>query len=970
MILRSIIIRTVCRALCLFMISVVPLSAGFAQDQDTYFNSDRSAAENNDKNNKDLTNLERKELYGRLTDAQREMLIEFESLKPDEKAEFFDRLSEYEKKMIFKYISHAQRVNIFNTLSDADKTRLFASLDETEKIVFFRHLEEKDRRLIFGRLNDTDKKMIFESMRDTEQREYQLIFPGLALIIDRKERPGLPYQAPLQLTEKKPLPSRIEKILSGEFPTDISRELRQYGYDFFAKDISDEAFEDQQAVTPETQGTFYPVTSVPVGPDYIIGPEDQFTIHLWGKVEKSYYVTVTRDGTIIVPRLGSLNVGGLTVQELKRFLRKKFKEYYPEFEMGITMGRLRTITVFIVGEAKKPGTYAVNSLSTILSALYASNGPSKNGSLRNIKVFRNEEVVGAFDLYEFFIKGNKKNDIRLQTGDTIFIPVIGPVVGMAGNVRRPAIYELKGGETIGEIIEIAGNVLPTGYLQNIVVERIVKHQRRVIKSFNLDPGHDRIDANLSIPLMDGDVVKIYPVHQDIRQVVYLEGHVKYPREFELKSGMRLGDLISSYDDLLPEPYLPRAEIVRLMPPDLHAEIVGFNLEALLSGDDNQNLLLQDLDRVRIYGVTDKEQIPEVTIKGAVRSPGTYRLLKGMKMKDLIFQAANLTSRAYLEKGSLSRVVSGEAGTETLKLTFSPGKAVAGLPEDNLPLQPDDMVYIREIPQYSQALERKVYLEGEFLFPGEYTFSEGERLASIIKRAGGVTAEAYPAGAVFQRESVKQVQQERLIDYINKLEEDVLTLSAQAASTSIDREEAAILGQTLTAKEQLLEKMKTARPTGRMVVNLDKVLAMPSSDYDFKLRPGDRLIVDKRPDFINVLGEVYNPTALFAEKSGNVRHFLARVGGVTDRAQEDQIYLVKANGSVISRSQEGFFGLASWNSESHRWTMGGFDYVKVDAGDTIIVPKKVEKYPWLKVTKDITQVLYQIAVTAGVLIVAF
>ncbi|MFC1811517.1 SLBB domain-containing protein [Thermodesulfobacteriota bacterium] len=954
----------------LFVISAGPLSEGLAQNPESYRSSDRLAAEGYEKGYQDFSIQERNEIFGRLTSAERELLLTFESLKPEERADFFDRLSEHEKQMVFKYVDHAQKANIFKMLSDTGKIRLFASLDTEEKIVFFRYLEQNDRRLIFGRLNDTDKKLIFESLGDAGQQEYLLTFPGLSLIVEKKERPDLRLEEPLKPVEEEPPPSRIEKILSGEFPTDIARELRQYGYDFFSKDIYTTAYEDRPGMTSEPREAFYPITSIPVGPDYIIGPEDQFTIHLWGKVEKEYYVTVTRDGTIIVPRLGSLSVGGLTFGELKRLLYNKFKEYYPGFEMSITMGRLRTITVFIVGEAEKPGTYAVNSLSTIISALYAANGPSKNGSLRNIKVFRNGNVAGILDLYEFFIRGNKGNDIRLQTGDTIFIPVIGPVVGVAGNVRRPAIYELKGGETVGAVIGMAGNVLPTGHLQNIVVERIVDHQRRVIKSFNMDSDYDRINANLSISLMDGDVIKIYPVYKELREVVFLEGHVKYPREFELKFGMRLSDLISAYDDLLPEPYLPRAEIVRLMPPDLHAEIVDFNLGALLEGDKAQNLLLQDLDRVKIYGMTDKEEIPEVTISGAVRSPGTYRLLKGMKIKDLIFQAANLTNRAFLERASLSRVVAGEAGTETLKITFSPNKAIAGLPEDNLFLQPDDNVYIREIPQYGRALERKVYIEGDFLFPGEYAYSEGERLSSVIERAGGLTEQAYPAGAVFQRESVKLIQQERLDEYVNKLEEDIYTLSAQAGSTALDANEAAIVAQTLSSKKQLVEKMKASETTGRMVINLDKLLAAPSSTDNFKLKPGDRLIVNKEPDFVNVLGEVFNPTALFAEKSKTVGYYLSRVGGVTENAQTNQMYLVRANGTVISKTQEGYFGLASWDTEDHRWTIGGFDSVNINAGDSIIVPKKVEKYPWLKATKDITTVLYQIAVTAGVAIAAF
>ncbi len=874
-----------------------------------------------------------------------ETIKDFLLLSIEEKKKLFSSLSEDEKKAVFESLSEPDKEKLFTNLSEADRKALFIGLEDADKQELFNNLSEADRESLFINLSKTDKLFLFEGLTDTEKREWLQKYPNFA-------PPALEEE--VKPAEKPEPPSRIEEILSGQFPTEISRDLHQYGYDFFSKDIS----------------TFTPITNVPVGTGYIIGPGDNFTIHLWGRVEKSYSVSVTRDGSIIVPSLGTLDVSGLSFAELKRFLFRKFKEYYPDFEISVTMGRLRTIDIFLVGEANNPGTYSLSSLSTVISALYAAGGPSKNGSMRNVKVLRNGKLVTTLDLYEFFTRGMKNNDIRLQTGDTIFIPVIGSVVGVAGNVRRPAIYEMKVGETIGNVLDLAGGVLPFGYLNNVVIERIKGHQVRVVKSFNLDTSSpDTADKNLRAALKDGDVIKIYPVHEKVRQVVYLEGHVKYPREYELKPGMRLRDIISSYDDLLAEAYLPRAEIIRLIPPDLHPEIVEFNLGVLLAGDEEQNLPLQDLDRVQIYEIWEKEQIPKVSISGAVRFPATYRLFKGMKVSDLIFQAGNLARNAYLDKGNLSRVVAGAQGTDVYKIDFSIRKAMAGSPEDNIPLKPDDIVYIREIPQYSKALDRKVYLEGEVFFPGEYTFYEGERLSSVIERAGGVTKAAYPFGAVFLRESVKQVQKERLTDYVNRLEDDILTISAQATETALSQEEAVIYRETLNAKKQLLQKLRTAQPTGRMVIELEEVLIIPSSNYNFELRPGDHLIVKSKPDHVNVLGEVFNPTALFAEKNKTISHYLNLVGGATDDADKNQIYLVKANGSVLSKSQEGFLGMASWDSEKQRWSSGGFYSIKVDPGDTIIVPKKVLKYPWLRVVKDVTQIMFQIAVVAGVLIAA-
>jgi protein involved in polysaccharide export with SLBB domain len=362
------------------------------------------------------------------------------------------------------------------------------------------------------------------------------------------------------------------------------------------------------------------------------------------------------------------------------------------------------------------------------------------------------------------------------------------------------------------------------------------------------------------------------------------------------------------------------------------------------------------------------QMPMVRIQGAVRNPGSYRLLKGMKINDLIFQAGNLTSKAYVDKGSLTRITAGQSMTETFQLPFSPQKALTGLPSDNLPLKPEDTVYIREIPQYREALERKVHLEGEFLFPGEYSFSEGERLSSVIERAGGLTEDAFPYAARFMRESAKEVQREMLKDYVSRLEEDILTSSAQAAEAALGEEEAAILRETMMAKKQLLEKLKTAQPTGRMVINLDRILVMPGSEKDIKLNPGDHLIVGKKPDYMNILGEVYNPTAIFVEAGKDVGYYLNQVGGATDDADKGKTYLVKADGTVTSKTQERFPGL-TWDKKSSRWVFGQFNSTIVEPGDTIIVPKQVVKYPYLRLVKDVTQIMFQIAVVAGVLIAA-
>ncbi|RPI77885.1 MAG: polysaccharide biosynthesis protein, partial [Desulfobacteraceae bacterium] len=476
-------------------------------------------------------------------------------------------------------------------------------------------------------------------------------------------------------------------------------------------------------------------------------------------------------------------------------------------------------------------------------------------------VSRKNEAPRFVDLYDFLVKGDKNSDLHLQPGDTIFVPVLGAVAGIAGCVKRPAVYELKGAETIEDIIQLAGGILPISHLQNIVMERVEGNEKRVIKSFNLDPHDPDAQNNLKMSVRDFDIVKIYPLFKTIQQVVYLSGHVKYPREYELKAGMKLSDIIPSYDVLLPEPYLPQAEIMRLIQPDLQPAVIPFDLGGLLAGDARQNLLLQNRDRVIVYDQWSKNDMPQVTIKGEVRNPGMYRLYTGMTIKELIFQAGNLTDKAYLEKVDLVRIDKGGGSARTVKMTKSLQKVLQNAGEDNLELQRNDAVYVRSIPQYTQALERKVSLEGEFCFPGEYVFSEGERLETVIRQAGGLTGEGYAFGAVFLRESVKEVQKQQLKDYVSRLEQDILGMSSMQTQTAMDKDQAALFQQELNIKKQLLEKLKQSEPTGRMVINLQDVLGNPSSRYNFELRAGDRLIVAKKADNVNVMGEVYNPTAL-------------------------------------------------------------------------------------------------------------
>ncbi|MGD9159297.1 MAG: SLBB domain-containing protein [Desulfobacteraceae bacterium] len=893
---------------------------------------------------KSLSESKKKELIG--------------SLSTEELLEIFVRLESADKQDLFILLSNTQKRDLFQVLTDTDKQKIFQTLDDNAKIDLFNMISDQDRMIILSNLGRVEKSRFVNSLSPSEKKDWLEMHPELISevdILDEGFDEGEFYEE-----DEEEEPSRLEKFFSGKMPTEIDKELHQFGYDFFSQKSS---FGQKSSFFQDS--SFAPENNVPVGPEYVIGPDDSFTINLWGKVEEEHRVTVSRDGTINLARLGTLSVGGLTFSELKKFLDNKYKEYYPDFEMSITMGDIKNVDVYMVGELNRPNTYSLNSLSTVISALSAAGGPSKNGSLRNIEIRSNEKLIKTIDLYDFFINGLRENDITLKQGYTVFVPVIGPTAAVSGQVKRPAIYEMKDEQTLDEIIDLAGGVLPTSHLQNVIIERIIGHKRRVVASFDLDPSNENTVSNLKTAIKDGDLIKIYPIHKEIEKIVYLEGNVKYPNEYELREGMKIRDIIPSYDYLLPEPYLSQAEITRLVPPDLHPEIRPFDLGAMLDGDESQNLALQDRDRIKIYNKWEKQNIPEVSIRGAVRNGGIFTLYEGMTVKDLIFAAGNTTRNAYLTKGELSRIVRSESGTDIIKINFSPEKAIKGNPEDNLVLQVDDQIHIREIPRYNASLERKVYLDGEFKFPGEYPFSEGERISSVIERAGGFTEEAYPYGAVFTRESNKEIWAARKQEYIDKLEQDILAISAFSAETALDASQASIALQTLNAKKELLEKIRQAEPTGRMLIDIKDIMLMPSGKNDLELRPGDRLVVGRRPDSVLVIGEVYNPNAIIHTPGDDVGYYLNMVGGMTSNADKRQMYIVRADGTVVSKKQTKF-KIFSWDSSKRRWGFGSFKSTELNPGDTIIVPKKVVKLSWLRIVKDTTSVLYQLAVSIGVL----
>jgi protein involved in polysaccharide export with SLBB domain len=723
-------------------------------------------------------------------------------------------------------------------------------------------------------------------------------------------------------------------------------ELVQFGYNFFR---------------PSATG-FAPLIDVPVGPDYQIGPGDRIIVTLWGSVEGTYELEVNRSGEIFLPRVGAVKVWGVTFGKLGDLVKNSLKKAVRDFELNVTMGKLRVIKVFVVGEVKAPGDYNLTALSTLINALGAAGGPLKSGTLRNIQVKRGGVVVETVDLYDFFLNGDKSRDIRLQPGDTIFVPVIGKVATVAGNVKRQAIYELKGEKNLAEVMDLAGGVLPTGYLQRVHISRVEAYKKNTVADFNVDPkdGDRALRHTLeAVPVQDMDVVRVYPIDAALRGYVKLTGYVLRPGDYALQPGMRLSSLLL-LDNLLPEYYAGAVKITRLYPPDFHPESFFVNPVRAVAGDPVHDLELKEFDTIKVFSRWEMEEMPKVKVSGEVQRPGQYRLSGNMTVRDLVMEAGNLKMTAYLKNAEISRTERSGEKVSASSLTVNLEEALNGNPKENLALMPLDELTVRRIPNWAEETERYITLKGEFRFPGVYPVYRGETLNSVIKRAGGFTDKAYLKGAKFTRLSIREIQQKRQREILARTEQEIVKKQADLAEVATSREELEATRVALEGLKKNVGLLKSVEPEGRLVIRLEEPEKFADSRYNVAIQGGDVLDVPQEPSSVNILGQVYNPTSLIPVEGEDVAYYLAKSGGPTKEADENDIYVVKIDGTVISKQQ------FSWFS---RLLFSGFMSQRLDSGDTVVVPQQYEKIAWLREIKDMAVILGQIALSAGVLIAA-
>lgn len=519
-----------------------------------------------------------------------------------------------------------------------------------------------------------------------------------------------------------------ERLHQESTPQIISKQgIKRFGLDIFKMSSS----------------VFEPVTEAPVGPDYIIGPGDNIIIELWGKFEAVHNLTVDKDGKVFIPKVGVVHVWGLSFSQLEKLLQEKFSKIFTGFQMNITMGKLRAIKVFVVGEVVRPGSYLVSPLATVFNALYTAGGPNDNGSLRRIKLIRNERVVDEIDFYTFLLKGDKSQDYRLQSGDTIFVPFRGPLAGIGGGIKKPALYELKEKTKLTELIEMAGGVTPEGYLGRVQVERVKKHEKYIVIDTKLSPLYE--DKNQDISLEDSDFVIIFPILKEKYQYVDLLGAVLRPGRYELQNDMTVNELLNK-GTVLDEAYLQRLDIIRTF-KDYHQEIISIDLKRLMGGDESLNLRLQQWDKVIVYSKWKVEPQPTVSIIGLVNSPGTYTLFENMKVSDLILRSGGVTKGIDLLKAEVIRVLKSEQ-IEILPVDIasllkpenqSTIEETAGEKASDLKLQPFDRVNVYSV--WQPQIIPLVRVEGMVRNSGTYKLTKGMRVHDLIIMAGGLRKEA-------------------------------------------------------------------------------------------------------------------------------------------------------------------------------------------------------------------------------------
>jgi polysaccharide biosynthesis/export protein len=717
--------------------------------------------------------------------------------------------------------------------------------------------------------------------------------------------------------------------------------LKPFGYDLFDHPIS----------------TFAPATNVPVPAEYVVGPGDEIEVQLYGSKNASLELIVGRDGSVSFPELGPISVAGQTFASVKAQIESRVGRQMIGVRASVTMGDTRTIRVFVLGEAKGPGTYTISGLGTITSALFAAGGVQPVGSLRNIELKRHGAVVRRLDLYDLLIHGDTTDDARLLPDDVIFIPPIGPTVKVEGEVRRAAIYEIRNETSVADVVQLAGGLTPEADTARLALTRIDANLHRVVLQVDLggSGGQPAVVRN-------GDSLRIPRLRPTLDAAVLVEGYVYTPGAFAYHEGMHLSDVLPSVDDLKPNADLHYILIRRELPPDRRVTVLSADLaNALRAPGSAADPALMARDRIAVFDLQSSRDaimqplfedlklqssiaLPDqvVRIDGRANVPGEYPLETGMTIRDLIRAGGGLSVAAYGGTAELTRyqVVNGDSRqTELIKVDLA--AVLRGDPAANLPLEPFDNLSIKQVEAWTD--QETVTLLGQVKFPGKYSVRPGETLKSVLIRAGGLTPYAFAQGSVFTREELREREQKQLDMLSVHMQNDIAMVALQG---SVANQPGA--ASTLSVGQSLLSQMRQTKAVGRMVINLSAILRYPAgSPYDVILRDGDELMVPRFQQQVTVIGEVQTVTSHLYRPGKSRDDYIDLSGGETARADHGRIYIVRADGSVIANKGGGWFRRAS--------------NMAIEPGDTIVVPLNAEHLPPLPLWQAASQILYNASI---------
>ena len=686
---------------------------------------------------------------------------------------------------------------------------------------------------------------------------------------------------------------------------------------------------------------------VPVGPDYVLGPGDTVTLDVSGGAPQRIRAIVDPEGRINLPGGGTLLVAGMTIESAEGAIGQLLIRRFKDARVDLSLTRLRTIRAYIVGDVERPGAYDISALSTVLNGLYAAGGPTSRGSLRVVRHYRGEKLISTIDLYDLLLRGVRTDVQRLQSGDSILVSPAGTQVVVDGAVRRPAKYELRSEQTLAQVLDLAGGVLPEASLWQISIDRVEAHERHVTRTVAIPPDADAATVQSALAacvIEDGDRIYVAPISPFTEQSVYLEGHAFRTGKYAFHSGMKVTDLVRSYPDLLPEPG-NHAEIIRLEGPDLRPITIDFDIVNVLDGKEPP-LELRPFDVIRVYGRYTLDP-PRVTIAGEVLRPGVYPLAAGMRVSDLIRLSGSFRRSAYREDALLaSYQIQDGKSVQIEQKEVNLRQIAAGDTTADLLLKPGDQVSIRQMTGWKD-IGAAVTVGGEVHFPGAYGIEPGEHLSSVLRRAGGFLPKAYPRAAVFEREQIRELNEQTKLTIIRKIE---TTPNPVKWSDNTGTNPAQAFEEQ---KREMLTALRGQPPSGRLVIKISTDMAQwEKTPVDVELRTGDSLIIPKQPGFVMVTGQVNNSAALIFTPGKTVGAYLRQAGGPTRSADMKNLYLVQADGRVIGRDS----GRASRSVQ----------HVLVGPGDTIVVPDKivVESQVWKNVLNT-AQIIASLAITAAV-----